>query len=163
MHPVKALTQLEPIDGLKMGLSYQPHSMIRISSTWNYANIGKSGFSLCGAWLNQQADEELDENKPYRDMFSAEYSGNAGVSALGSYIPIPSWGLMLKGEGRIIDLKKLANPQYMVELRKIWGSVHTGIFKKHDAFGLSLLYRYFNFITTAGQLEFFVLSLHEPA
>ena len=61
MLPVKALTQLDPIDGFRLMLGIQPWKMLRLSGTWNYANIGKSGFNVCGAWLNQPEEEEGEE------------------------------------------------------------------------------------------------------
>ena len=101
MNPVKALTNLDAIDGLRIIVSLQPLRMLRLAGTWNYANIDKSGFSLCSALMRDTEDEE--NKSPYNDFLCGEFSSEKGIHVLGSYIPFPNWGIMAKVEGHMKD------------------------------------------------------------
>ena len=153
MQPVKAVTQPEPIDGLRFSVNVQPLDMFRMSGTWNYATFsGKQYFSACGTALHQKEDMAT----PYSDFVTGEFSGDKGITIMGSYIPIPQYGAMLKVEGHLESTRKLNAANYMVEARKMFGPIHVGVFKKHDAFGVSYLHRPHEAISYAAEIELFV-------
>jgi len=160
LNPVKALTQLDPIDGLRLLVSIQPKQTIRLSGTWNYANIGKSGFNMCGTWMKLNEEDAENEKKniySYPDFITAECASDKGIAIMGSYVPFPTWGgIMAKVEGRAKLHEKLDQTKFAIELREMFDTLHAGIILKHDALALSLLKRFSNSLSCAGQLEAYV-------
>ncbi len=153
MQPVKAMTQPDPIDGLRFNISVQPLKVFRASATWKYATFaGKQYFSACAAAMNPKEDVPA----PYNDFVAGEFSGDKGVTVTGSYIPIPQWGVMLKGEGNLRDVKDIKSITYTVESRKMFGPIHVGVFKKNDSFGVNYLHRANPFFSYGTYLELFV-------
>lgn len=138
MQGVKTLTQLNPIDGLRFNINVQSLSMLRISGTWNYGILSEGPFfDLCMTLFNPLQGEP----SPYNDFITGEYSGYRGFTAIGSYIPSKRLGFMFKGEGNVSNLKKFRNATHMIELRKLFGSMHIGVFRRNDSFGMSYLHR----------------------
>lgn len=138
MQAVKSLTQLESVDGFRFNASIQPLDALRASGTWNYAILtNKRHFDLCMSLFNPAQEDSI----LYKDFLTTEFSGLRGITAIGSFIPVPKFGIMVKGEGNWRDVKDTKDGNYMIELRKMLGSMHVGIFKKDDSFGLNYLHR----------------------
>jgi len=138
MQGVKSLTELMPIDGLRFSINMEPLSSFRTSSAWNYGIISdKKSFDICVTKFNS----EQEEVSPYNDFLTAEWSGYRGITAIGSFILSRELGLMVKGEGYLKNIESIHNGIYMIELRKLLGLAHIGIFRKENSFGLNYLHR----------------------
>lgn len=146
MQGVKSLTELVPTDGLRFSISLQPFSSFRISSAWNYGMLSDMrSFDLCLTKFNS----EQEEPSSYNDFVTAEYSGFRGFTAIGSLVLSKNLGIMLRGEGSLkphFKNKKtfkdtLQSMLYMLEVRKLLGPAHIGIFRKQNSFGLNYLHR----------------------
>jgi len=138
MYSVKALTQLEPIDGFRFNMSVEPLDILRLSATWNYSIIGsRRYFDACGTLFNFSQGEPSFNNY----FLTAELSGLRGFTAIGSHMVSPGLGILIKGESTIPDLKSIKKARYMIEMRKILGPGHIGLFKKENSFGLHYLHR----------------------
>ena len=138
MQPIAAITQLEPIDGMCFNMSAQLMNTLRTSLAWNYGMLSEiNHMDLCITLLNPSQEDP----SPYNDFLTAELSGLRGFTAIGSYIPMKSLGLIFKGEGNISNLKEIKNSPYMFEIRKMLGAQHIGVYKKRDSFGVNYLQR----------------------
>lgn len=146
MKEVKALTELEPIDGFRFNINTQPLNVLRTSGTWNYAIANSQRyFDACVTLFNSSQNEN--------NFLTVEMSGLRGITAIGSYNVLPEYGVLVKGEGYIKKLKEHKKGNYMVEIRKILGPAHIGIFMKNKSFGLNTLHRVSPFTSYGYQLE----------
>jgi len=157
MQPIKALTQTEPIDGLRFSVNVQPLQFFRTTCTWNYATFaGKQYFSTCGVAFNPNQDYISQ----YNDFLAAEYSGDKGINIAGSYIPIPQWNVILKGDLGMKNVKKPLESSYMLEARKMFGPYHAGTVFRHDSFGITFLHRFNKEFSYASELDLFVFYFY---
>ena len=138
MNRIHALTRLEPIDGLRIRISFQQSPMFRIGGTWNYTNIERPNFNLCAAVFNPKPDTT---SAHFADFLSAEYSSIHGSSFAGSWAPFPAWGCVVKAEGRTRDFKSLGNMYLKGELRQILKSVHLSVSQSTESLAISALHR----------------------
>lgn len=160
MMGVRSLTRLEPIDGLRFNVSVQPLALFRASGTWSFGILGSGRhFGLCTSLFS--AEEDLRG-----DFVTGEYSGARGLTVLGSRTLSKKLGVVLKGEGSLKSFKSLesfGNAMYMVEIRKLLGPTHIGVFRKENLFGLNLLHRASSDLSYGAQLGITVFLLREVA
>eukprot|EP00826_Nyctotherus_ovalis_P018826 TRINITY_DN1569_c0_g2_i1.p1 TRINITY_DN1569_c0_g2~~TRINITY_DN1569_c0_g2_i1.p1 ORF type:complete len:277 (-),score=27.15 TRINITY_DN1569_c0_g2_i1:347-1177(-) len=138
MREVRSLTRLEPIDGLRFNVSLQPLAVFRASGAWNFGILGSGRyFSLCVSMFSPEEDS-------YGDFVTGEYSGARGLTVIGSRTLSKNLGIVLKGEGSLKSLKSFesfGNALYMLEVRKLLGPAHVGVFRKENLLGLNFLHR----------------------
>jgi hypothetical protein len=127
----------------------EPLSLFKTSLAWNYGMISdRKFFDLCITKFNSEQEKVSSHN----DFLTAEWSGHRGITAIGSFILSRKLGLMMKGEGYLKNLKSIYDGIYMIELRKLLGPAHIGIFRKDNSFGLNYLHRMSPSMSYGGQL-----------